>query len=66
MQREMYGKINRREAFPAMQATVLVGLVSYVIWRDRRLKGTPLQTWPGWYAPSPFFDTRGLCDSEQS
>ncbi|EIE25012.1 MATE efflux family protein [Coccomyxa subellipsoidea C-169] len=32
----------------AVQATVLVGLVSYVVWRDRRLKGTPLQTWPGW------------------
>lgn len=49
-----------------MQATVLVGLVSYVIWRDRRLKGTPLQTWPGWYAPPPCFDTRGICHSEQS
>ncbi|CAL8462043.1 g1574 [Coccomyxa elongata] len=32
----------------AVQATVLVGLTGYVIWRDHRLQGTPLQTWPGW------------------
>lgn len=35
-----------------MQATVLVGLISYTIWRDQRLKGTPLQTWPGWCVPN--------------
>ena len=36
-----------------MQATVVIGLAVYVLFRDYTLKGTPLQTWPGWYNPIP-------------
>ena len=37
-----------------MQATVVIGLAVYVLWRDHRLKGTPQQTWPGWCSPIAF------------
>ena len=35
-------------AVNAVQLTSTIGIGGYIIWRERRLMGTEMQTWHGW------------------
>ena len=38
---------------------MLLGLMVYVFARDRSLKGSPMQTWPGWWVSD--WSTCNIC-----
>ena len=35
-------------AVNAVQLTSTIGIGGYIIWRERQLRGTEMQTWHGW------------------